>query len=54
MFSICEEKNPKNRYMRIFIFWPVMDFDPTGGLVMLYQNPKNLRSRIILEWRIRI
>jgi hypothetical protein len=26
---ICEEKNPKNRYIRIF--WTLLDFDPPGG-----------------------
>ena len=26
-----EEKNPKNRYIRILIFWPLLDFDPPGG-----------------------
>jgi hypothetical protein len=35
---ICEEKNPKNRYTRILIFWPLLDFDPPGGGVMNYQN----------------
>ena len=28
---ICVEKNPKNRNMHIFIFWPLLDFDPPGG-----------------------
>jgi hypothetical protein len=30
-YYTSQEKNPKNRNMHIFIFWPLVDFDPPDG-----------------------